>query len=474
MLQPATIAAIAPAPSSTPRTPKQNRKSGISIALQNQSQNQSNNNTINNNNNNNKNNATNISGNNNSNSNQRSKRNPTHTHARHQSMPAQSRPMPGSPPSAVNTNDSSKGSSSNNAANLKRSSASVVAPTPSSSAVSGIQILKNQQASQGSAKQNHNNNEGQRNNQKNRSSGQAQQGNSNNNKSKRNQRRKDVEASADSTFKTEMDAAALPTQSPPLNPSTPPSSTDSDDSESAALHLNPHPRPRPVKGQSNRQNGRSSKGNPHLSGSPPQRPNSAPTIPQPRKGIPTHQKQQNNGNKHGGFARKPSFGSSSALPLDETNTQSRPNMSKSSSADEIMVTNRVSSEKKLSGLYAGPTFHNSPDPTSLPIPAFSRSSGTSPSESQAEKLPAPFFGEAASPQLNSMRPQRTQSETSGWMSHQSMPGMTPYQLSLGLNYNLPNRMATSGYITDGPMLHGSDQLMEITQSLRSILKIPSQ
>ncbi|KAF9349723.1 hypothetical protein BGX26_012011 [Mortierella sp. AD094] len=391
-------------------------------------------------------------------------------------MPAQSRPMPGSPPSAVNTNDSTKGSSSNNAANLKRTSASVVAPAPSST-VSGIQILKNQQGSQGSAKQNYNNNEGQRNNQKNRSSGQAQQGNNNsnnNNKNKRNQRRKDVEASADSTFKTEMDAAAISTQSPPLNPSTPPSSTDSDDSESAVLHLNPHPRP--VKGQNNRQNGRSSKGYPHLSGSPPQRPNSAPIIPQPRKGIPTLQKQQNNGsgNKHGGFARKPSFGSASTLPLDETDSQSRPNMSKASSADEIMLANRVVSEKKSAGLYAGPTFHNSPDPTSLPIPAFSRSFGSSPSESQVEKSPAPFFGEAASPKLNSMRPQRTQSETSGRMSHQSMPGMTPYQLSLGLNYNLPDRMATSSYTMDGPMLHGSDQLMEITQSLRSILKIPSQ
>ncbi|KAF8971995.1 hypothetical protein BGZ46_010174, partial [Entomortierella lignicola] len=414
-------------------------------------------------------------------------------------MPAQPpRSLPGSPFLNINTvdNNNNKPVNSNNAYAMKRASASasVVAPT----AVPGsIQILKNQGASKqnnnnNNSNNNNSNNDGQRNNQKNRSSGQGQQQQqqqqNNNSRNKRNQRRKDNEATAD---KTDMDGVS--SQSPSLNPSTPPSSTDSDDSESAVLHLNAHSRS--AKNQNNRQNARSSKGHPHLSGSPPQRPNSAPIIPQPRKGIPNTQKQQNNGHHHqrqnGGFARKPSFGSASALPLDETDSLFRPNMPKASSADEIMLANRVNSEKKLAGLYAGPTFHNSPDPTSLPIPAFSRpaSSGTSPAatESQVEQLPTPFFGEGASPQLNSMRPQlnnsnnivrpqRTQSETSGWIAHQSMPGMTPYQMSLGLNYNLPDRMVTSSYTTtytsDGPMLHGADQLMEITRGIRTLLNMP--
>ncbi|KAF9105319.1 hypothetical protein BGX27_009693 [Mortierella sp. AM989] len=452
MLQTATIAAptLVTAPS-TPRTPKQNRKSGISIAIQNQ-----------NNNSQTKNNATNLPNSNNNttnnNNNGRQKRNPAQTHARHQSMPAQSRLTPGSPSTA---NDTIKSTNSNNTATTKRSSASVATPAPTST-VSSIQIQKNQQVSQGTTKLNNNNsnNDGQRSNQKNRSSSQVQQ---NSQKNKRNQRRKETDTTADSTFKTEMDTAAHSNQSPTLNPSTPPSSTDSDDSESAVLHLNPHPRP--AKGQNNRQNAHSSKGSPHLSGSLPQRPNSAPTIPQPRKGMTTPQKQHNNSvgnNPRQQSARKPSFGSASHIPLDETDPQLRPNMAKASSADEIMLANRVTSEKKAATLYAGPTFHKSPDPTSLPIPAFSRPLGTSPAEPHTEKLTSPFFGEAAAPQLNNMRPQRTQSETTGWMSHHSMPGMSPYQLSMGQNYNFPDRMTTSSYT------------MEITQSLRSILKIQSQ
>ncbi|KAF9431704.1 hypothetical protein BGZ76_011806 [Entomortierella beljakovae] len=468
MLQSATIASSTPVTAettltttttmttttvTTPRTPKQNRKSAITISLQNQ-------------------NNSNTTGNTATNNNGRQKRNPAHTHTRHQSLPAQSRPSLNNPP-VPSPVDGNKSNNSNTTG--KRSSASPA----SSPAVSGIQILKYQQ---GVTKQtnnpntNNNNNDGQRINQKNRSSGQAQS-NNNNNKNKRNQRRKDTDVTADS--KTEMDTAGDSSGSPSLNPSTPPS-TDSDDSESAKVEMNP--RSRPLKGQNNRQNGRS-KGYPQLSGSPPQRPNSAPVVPQPRKGIATPQKQNTSGvvnqrQQQGNFVRKTSFGSASSLPAEGTDSQLLPNMSKGISVDEIMAANRLAAEKKSAALYAGPTFHNSPDPTALPIPAFARPFEVT-TESHVEKLPQPFFGEAALPQLNSMRPQRTQSETSGWMAHQSMPGMTPYQmnahqLNLGWTYQLTERMVTSSYTTDGPLMRGEDQLMEITQSLRSILKIQSQ
>ena len=185
----------------------------------------------------------------------------------------------------------------------------------------------------------------------------------------------------------------------------------------------------------------------------------------------------NQGNLHqskGGFGnRKPSFGSSSALPLGGAiATQSRPNVAKAVSADKIMLADRVCAEKNK--LYAGPTFHNSPAPTSLPIPAFSRSLGGSPLENSVESLSSPFFGEAASPQLNSIR-LRTQSETTGWTGHHSMPGMSIHRTTdVGLNYQLPDRMTTSSYSMDEPSMHGSDQLLEISQNLRSLLKIQSQ
>lgn len=188
--------------------------------------------------------------------------------------------------------------------------------------------------------------------------------------------------------------------------------------------------------------------------------------------MTTPQKQHNhyhNGQQQYGN-RKPSFGSASAFPTDMGDSL-RPNVTKATSADKIMLADRVAAEKK-STLYAGPTFHNSPAPTSLPIPAFARSWGNSPVEPAVEKLPAsPFFAEAASPQLNSLRPHRTQSETSGWTAHHSMPA---HSFNMGFNYQVPERMVTSGYPMDGPTMQGTDQLMEISQNIRNLLKIPSQ
>ncbi|ORZ10681.1 hypothetical protein BCR41DRAFT_129165 [Lobosporangium transversale] len=134
---------------------------------------------------------------------------------------------------------------------------------------------------------------------------------------------------------------------------------------------------------------------------------------------------------------------------------------KTNSADKVMLM-----EKKTS-LYAGPTFHNSPAPTSLPIPAFSRSAGNSPTEPTVDRLPSsPFFAEAASPQLNSMRPFTVPSPTEGWTGHYSMP--------LTHGYNVPDRMATSSFTPHGPAPDSVAHLMEISQSLRNLLKIQSQ
>jgi hypothetical protein len=142
---------------------------------------------------------------------------------------------------------------------------------------------------------------------------------------------------------------------------------------------------------------------------------------------------------------------------------------RSDPADKAMLADRIPAEKK-NGLYAGPTFHNSPAPASLPIPSFARSLGNSPIEPLVEKLPsAPFFGEAASPQLNSMHIQSPQlsSLPSNWNGHHSAP--------MGMNYNVPDRMATSSFVPhDSVPHHGSDQLMEISQNLRMLLKIQSQ
>ncbi|KAF8948067.1 hypothetical protein BGZ47_006612 [Haplosporangium gracile] len=464
MLQPATISSPSPTPvvvssPATPKTPKQqNRKSAITVVLQNQNQNQ-----------------TTSTQQSSGRSNNRQPRNASQTHARHQSMPAQQRSSSGTPSasSIPNANYNSKGnnnSSTNNVAILKRSSATVAAPAPTP-IVSGIQLLQNQS----SPKQQ------QQRNQKSRSQGQGQSqqqsnNNNNNNGSAAKQRsrkgRRDIDTSgSESMAKADAADAGLNESSPTLNPSSPPSSTDSDDSESATSH----PTHRTHKDSQRRQNGQFPKGyGGPLSVSPPQRPSSAPVVPQLRRGMATPQKQHNH-HQHNGQQqygnRKPSFGSASAFPTDIGDGVLRPNVTKTTSADKIMLADRVTAEKK-STLYAGPTFHNSPAPTSLPIPAFARSWGNSPVEPAVEKLPAsPFFAEAASPQLNSLRPQRTQSETSGWTAHHSMPA---HSFNMGYNYQLPERMATSGYPMDGPTMHGTDQLMEISQNIRNLLKIPSQ
>lgn len=137
------------------------------------------------------------------------------------------------------------------------------------------------------------------------------------------------------------------------------------------------------------------------------------------------------------------------------------------SADKVMLADRVPTEKK-NELYAGPTFHNSPAPTSLPIPSFARSLGNSSVEPLVEKLSAPSFGEAASPQLNSMYLQSPQqsSPTSNGSGHHTPP--------MGMNYYVPDRMATSSFVPHSTPRHGSDQLMEISQNLRVLLKIQSQ
>jgi hypothetical protein len=263
-------------------------------------------------------------------------------------------------------------------------------------------------------------------------------------KARRVQRRKEVESMTESLANVDLDLAL--NQSPPQNPSSPPSSSDSDDSESSSLNLRGH------NGGLNRT---------HIAqlSSPLQRPSSAPVMPQSR-----HVNMMSSYQAH--------------------------HVPRMHSADKVIVT-----APEKNGLYAGPTFHNSPAPTSLPIPAFTRSLGNSPSEPPLERLPsAPFFAEAASPQLNSMRLQerpmvpQQHHETMSWPGlhqthHQyqlSMPVATSYGNSNNLHYNVPERMATSSY---SPALQhqqpiggrpGVDQLTEISQNLRMLLKIQSQ
>ncbi|KAG0047666.1 hypothetical protein BGZ83_007310 [Gryganskiella cystojenkinii] len=456
MLQPTTISApvTAPASPATPRAQRTSRKSGLTAALLNQNQAQSQQ-------------GQNGQQNVNKNNNGRQPRNPANTHARHQSMPPQQR---GGAPNSPASNNSKANNNNSNVTILKRSSASVVTPN------SSIPIAGAQSTPQQGKQSNSNNNNGQQSkNQKSRSQQNQHQNQNNNNngpsKQKRTPRRRDNDSPA-----VMADQESTMNRSPLMNPSSPPSSTDSDDSESTASLS------RSYKNVKNKQQQQAlpTKGYGQLSCSPPQRPSSAPAVPQPRKGMNAHHRSADYGlinmyqNQSGLGNRKPSFGSASTLPLGVTDAQFRPNVAKAVSADKIMLADRVCAEKNK--LYAGPTFHNSPAPTSLPIPAFSRSLGGSPAEHAVEMLPTtPFFAEAASPQLNSAR-LRTQSETTGWTGHHSMPGMPLQRSNLGLNYQLPDRMATSSYTFDESttMMQGSDQLMEISQNLRSLLKIQSQ
>jgi hypothetical protein len=246
-------------------------------------------------------------------------------------------------------------------------------------------------------------------------------------------------------------------QSPPLNPSSPlsssASSSDSDDSESLLSRSTLN-----LRHGSDFHKGYNALA--HLTPSPLQRPSSAPVMPQSRHGTMMASPQPHH------------------LP-------------RVYSVDKVFMTPTpapAAGEKKP--LYAGPTFHNSPAPTSLPIPAFTRSLGNSPTERPVERLPsAPFFAEATSPQLNSMRLQerpmmpRLQHETMSWPGlhhHQSYDNIT--SMSMGhAHYNVPERMATSSY---SPTLRqqqqhigggsGVDQLTEISHNLRMLLKIQSQ
>ncbi|KAF9999449.1 hypothetical protein BGZ80_002463 [Entomortierella chlamydospora] len=374
----APIAASQVAPSAPRAQRPNNRKSGITTALQKQSQHQSHSRANNNN---------------CSNGPRQVQRSPEQAHSRRQSMPAQQR---------GNFNNQNKNDMSN-VTILKRSSA---APVPKGTAQ--IQALQQQQPLnqqlQNFQQQQHQQHRNNYQNQKPKPQFQQQQIPS---KTRRVQKRREIESQA----QADLDLAMH--QSPPLDPSSPPSSSDSDDSESTLSRL-----------PDNVLNTRRHR---QMAGNPPQRPNSAPV--QSRQGY--------------------------------QNIDIQRSSPKASSADKVML-----AEKK-STLYAGPTFHNAPPPTSLPIPAFARSPANTPAEPTVERLPStPFFAEAASPQLNSMRPQMAQQQPTGWTGHHSMP--------VAHHYNVPERMATSSFTPHAPGQYGVDQLMEISQNLRTLLKIQSQ
>ncbi|KAF9577488.1 hypothetical protein BGW38_007268 [Lunasporangiospora selenospora] len=146
--------------------------------------------------------------------------------------------------------------------------------------------------------------------------------------------------------------------------------------------------------------------------------------------------------------------------------------------------------------YAGPTFHNAPAPASLPLPSFHRSAGPVEPVAVAQKSPQtmPFFAEAAAPHLNSMsyRAVEPMPPMTPWVGHLSMPASpNPYHHHQQHfqqhpyyshphhgSYNVPERMATSGFIpSESPMTNGGsgdDQLMEISRNIRMLLKIQGQ
>ncbi|KAF9338304.1 hypothetical protein BGZ91_008933 [Linnemannia elongata] len=370
-----------------------NKKSGLTSALQNQSQNQNQNH-----------NQPRQNNSYNTNNNPRhAQRVPEQINSRHQSMPSQQR-------GCANNNNNNNGKPRVDTAASKN----VVAETADSGAL--MRHVPQQRQRQQRNQFPHPNNS------KPRPQSQPQPS-----KARRVQRRREIDSMTDSLACVDLDLVM--NQSPPLNPSSPPSSSDSDDSESTLSRSNHFSGPKAYR---------------HLMNSPPQRPFSAPT---PR----THSAQ-----RAGGISR-------ANLPF-----QAYPSMEmkhRPDSADKVLLADRVPAEKN--GLYAGPTFHNSPAPTSLPIPSFARSLGNSPVEPSVEKLPSsPVFGDAASPQLNSMRLQSPQQLTPNWNGHLSTP--------IGMSYNVPNRMATSSFVPHGSVPHGSDQLMEISQNLRMLLKIQSQ
>ncbi|KAG0234560.1 hypothetical protein BGW42_006445 [Actinomortierella wolfii] len=488
----ATISAPASASSSpsVPRGTKLNRKSGLSVALQSQqslshpqpTQPSS------------------------AKNNHHARRNPEQTHLRHHSMPTQQRSA---------SSNANKGDDLVNkkVSILKRSSMTSLAAAPSSQDASATSNSPKQQHAQ--AKQQQQQQQKNQYNKQQHQKNQQQQQQHTPSKARRVQRRKEIEAVQESLAKAELDVANME-HSPPLNPlASPPSSTDSEDSESGSSS-------RPQRSLLNNQKGNRSAKNNHsgnasrqqLATTPPQRPSSAPVLPQARKGMPTpavtpqqtgYRGQNNNTpnlstqpNYHqGNVQRKPSFGSASTLPLDGT----RPNVNKTTSADKVVLADRVATEKAK--LYAGPTFHNSPAPTSLPIPAFSRSLNGSPMESSVETLPT--FPEASSPHLNSSR-QRTQSDNYSFSSmaatkpisipsyplassqggfpfghpHPAYPPPPPLpsqhqppMQGYGYGYNVPDRMATSSFSpVNGD--NDVDRLMEISQNLRTLLKIQSQ
>ncbi|KAG0260510.1 hypothetical protein DFQ27_003492 [Actinomortierella ambigua] len=505
----ATIPASASASSSpnTQRGNKLSRKSGLSVALQNQALVHPQ--------------PTQPSAKNNSNNNGR--RNPEQTHLRHHSMPAHQRPVPS------NSSKSEEPQANKKVTILKRSSTTALATTASQDGVSASGASNSSPKQQHAPTKQHQQYKQQFNrHQQKVSQQQQQQQHHTPSKARRVQRRKEIEVVQESLAKADLDAATME-HSPPLNAlASPPSSTDSDDSESGSSSRSP----RSVAG--NQKGGRVAKSNSNsnsggnspssgasrqqLATSPPQRPSSAPVLPQGRKGMPApavtpHQTgyrgQNHNYNtpnlstqyhpqQQGHIQRKSSFGSASTLPLDT----SRPNVTKTSSADKVVLADRVAAEKAK--LYAGPTFHNSPAPTSLPIPAFSRSLSGSPLEPSAETLPT-TFAEASSPHLNSSR-QRTQSDNysfnaiattkpmsvpgyplqlaqGGVYPHGHHPQLSPYHApppapqhpyqGHGYGYNVPDRMATSSF---APVNNNGqvDHLMEISHNLRTLLKIQSQ
>ncbi|KAG0261514.1 hypothetical protein BG011_000978 [Mortierella polycephala] len=412
-----TISSTAPPAPSAPRAQRynNNKKSGITTAIHNQSQSTNHNQPRHGNNNNN-----------------RQSQRGNNSHSRHQSMPSQQRSAPNGLASSNNKVDMT------NVTILKRSSAMPVSKTDGETALS-TQLQQHQHQHQ--HQQHQHQHQYQQRNQKPRPQSQQQPS-----KARRVQRRREVDAVTESLAHADLDMALA--QSPPMNPSSPPSSSDSDDSESTPSRSSNH--------------FLGSKSYRHMSNSPPQRPSSAPvTTSQPLNGGYAHSNR-------------------AAHPME---TMQRPSVgaNKFNSADKVLLADRAPAEKK-NGLYAGPTFHNSPAPTSLPIPAFARSLGNSPVEPSVEKSPMPFFGEAASPQLNSMRPlaqpspvpmsqsmpmpMPMYSAAPGWHGHYSMP--------MGMSYNVPERMATSSVMPHQTGMHGTDQLMEISHNLRTLLKIQSQ
>ncbi|KAL1916919.1 uncharacterized protein VTP21DRAFT_5116 [Calcarisporiella thermophila] len=144
---------------------------------------------------------------------------------------------------------------------------------------------------------------------------------------------------------------------------------------------------------------------------------------------------------------------------------------------------RRSNTTVVSTLYAGPTFHNSPAPSTLPVPAFKKLAPIQWHEEDEEKTEPSEYERAEALRVKSRElmnllsgsptrtPTLTPSSSTSSLSSASIPSPSRNSVVVESSTLVPDRMATAHPITYPSPSSPRGELRMMTQTLRTLLKM---